>query len=1265
MCPTLIQLIERPACKVVVDLIREMKQLGHPSYTKADMQKVEEKAAELPKDGVPPEVLRIIQEELGNDGEPMDSKLQPQKAATPCEAPQLDPAAAGRAFAAERPRSVVAEGREQREAHEAEKQALENMVAELGSDGIRTGLETYEVRAGNQLVDMFRPVYWAMVFGFLFKHATAEPDVVNTIKTQEEGMEPSRRKKGNPKAPEVGIQAWAGAMQRQVASQFRRDWNFSPTLWNYLFRTRVNLQPNAYMFRTQDADGTNRRHMTTKEIETAVQGVYRKLHHGTYVDINNENKAVNGDLAKLRYVRSLTPGEHQVLNNLEARTRKVPGTQAVRTSMRQQTHAYRANYGLSAFITFSPSEKDSALMVRMARVRQSDPAIAGDSNKAFYTREKPELDVEFCRLSVEQLAEARGCKECRLASFLDRRKVFLDESGVYTTFIINMTGRFLSTRPCEELPGYEARRELLARDPLACLYGFQVLVGLALRHIFGLRFCPKCPDCACSSGPCTDVFGNNAKASGGVFGRIDAVYGSLECQKCGAYHIHLQIFLECLHQFTPLSSLVKLGREPLLELLRKYSDYSAHVRRMVYRDPEEWHEEQHEIEDQWPEYKQATLMQSRPGYQTDHGRAAADWRMAYLCEDVDALQKHKQHHVHILDRHGVRQPLNHCRDRRDPTKCKAHFPREKWLTENPFLVCPNLAKQKDMPHKGKRSMVGMPWGPCNDANVNGNHPALLAAARCNGDVQLPYRFPITIDTHNHEMCHEQCHEEMSLEQLVREAQINQAAQAGYACDYQNKRAQIANHETKEMMKGQQHMYEELKDNKPGYYGARTVKRLMTDLYGRGIVRGAVETTNLNTMAEHPDPTRAESVKTAQVTDISLQYPLQLLQHIAAGKPWPKEQCKPIVDHRNRKDRKLIECPPWTTYGGRGQRPEVHMLSAYEFGRHFHLKQAKHNYSVKKQQHECPEKYEAELTEEGLLQVSNKINKLRPGKDYIIREAGGDDWWPLGGGQQVQAYRHDWIIKLRPRPHVPVILGAQGSRTTEEQAMRILVLYFPWVNDAADASPQVPFINGFWQSDMQDWTEALMSHACRVGFPTEEVKRLVMNFVFTYCLPRQMRLVDGLAENSDNEDIEDELVDFHLDGDDLLAATRTHVRGSGLKAVEEENVAESQEEAGSQAEQAQEPAAPTLLYDMTMHMFELSNAIWREDDRGDNLAAQQRHEEMLRSAAASDINRDAALRAAKKSSDSKKKALKGTGLIGALDPELEAGTCAYRFARLSS
>ena len=385
-----------------------MKKLGHPSFVNLDDAKVRERAAELPVDGVPPEVLRVIQEQLGNDDEPMDSKLLPQKAATPCDAPESDPVAAGAAFAAQRPRTVVAEGQDQREAHEAERLALDNMVAELGSDGIRTGLATYEVRAGNQLIDMFRSQYWAMAFCFLFPHATAEPDVMNTVKSTEEGMEPSRRKKGNKNAPEVGIHAWGAAMQRQIASQFRRDWNFSPALQNYLFRTNINLQPNAYMFTTSTEDGSGRRAMRNEEIEQGVQEVYRKVHQGVYVGTNGENKPVNGDIAKLRFVPTLSTAARKVLDNLEARTRNTPGTHSVRTTMRHQTHSYRVKFGLSVFITFSPSEKDSALMVRMVRARKNDPAVANDENLEFYGRSKPDLTVDFCRLSLDMLAEDRS-----------------------------------------------------------------------------------------------------------------------------------------------------------------------------------------------------------------------------------------------------------------------------------------------------------------------------------------------------------------------------------------------------------------------------------------------------------------------------------------------------------------------------------------------------------------------------------------------------------------------------------------------------------------------------------------------------------------------------------------------------------------------------------------------------------------------------------------------------------------------------------------
>ena len=172
----------------------------------------------------------------------------------------------------------------------------------------------------------------------------------------------------------------------------------------------------------------------------------------------------------------------------------------------------------------------------------------------------------------------------------------------------------------------------------------------------------------------------------------------------------------------------------------------------------------------------------------------------------------------------------------------------------------------------------MPWGPCNDPNVNGTHPALLSGLRCNSDVQLPYRFPILPATH-HKECTGECCQNIRPKDLVRDAQVTQAAQAGYAADYQNKRLPIAMHEAKEMLKAQNDLAEELKDNKPGYVGARVSKRIITDCYARGVCRGAVECSHLTLHASSNDPTAAETVKTAQVTEMSLRHPLRLLEAV--------------------------------------------------------------------------------------------------------------------------------------------------------------------------------------------------------------------------------------------------------------------------------------------------------------------------------------------------------------------------------------------------
>ena len=122
------------------------------------------------------------------------------------------------------------------------------------------------------------------------------------------------------------------------------------------------------------------------------------------------------------------------------------------------------------------------------------------------------------------------------------------------------------------------------------------------------------------------------------------------------------------------------------------------------------------------------------------------------------------------------------------------------LKENTVLVCKGLAEEMDMPIKGKRSALGTLWGPTNDPNINGTP-----------DVQVPYRFPVTELTHNAVQCEKSCHLAQSTQEIVREAQRTQAAQAGYACDYQNKRHPIAMHEVKEWQKGQGALQQEVQD----------------------------------------------------------------------------------------------------------------------------------------------------------------------------------------------------------------------------------------------------------------------------------------------------------------------------------------------------------------------------------------------------------------------------------------------------------------------
>ena len=100
-----------------------------------------------------------------------------------------------------------------------------------------------------------------------------------------------------------------------------------------------------------------------------------KALHGKYFDLDGKEKSVGGDMTKVKHVPGLSEAAKRMLRNIEHTSRKRPGTQETRRTMRFDTYAYRVRYGVPIFVTFTPDEAHNTIMLRLSRTRRNDPVF--------------------------------------------------------------------------------------------------------------------------------------------------------------------------------------------------------------------------------------------------------------------------------------------------------------------------------------------------------------------------------------------------------------------------------------------------------------------------------------------------------------------------------------------------------------------------------------------------------------------------------------------------------------------------------------------------------------------------------------------------------------------------------------------------------------------------------------------------------------------------------------------------------------------------
>ena len=135
------------------------------------------------------------------------------------------------------------------------------------------------------------------------------------------------------------------------------------------------------------------------------------------------------------------------------------------------------------------------------------------------------------------------------------------------------------------------------------------MVLLTYELLFGVGMCSTCPGCnrGCGDVWCQGLFGSSVKAEGGILGRIDAEYISVEAQKgTGSLHAHSQLLVRCLRHHTPLHEILTPIRRDGNSVVQAYVQYKAHKCRQLYAGAEVAVQKGiDKSEAAWPEYKTA------------------------------------------------------------------------------------------------------------------------------------------------------------------------------------------------------------------------------------------------------------------------------------------------------------------------------------------------------------------------------------------------------------------------------------------------------------------------------------------------------------------------------------------------------------------------------------------------------------------------------------------------------------------------------------
>jgi hypothetical protein len=351
-----------------------------------------------------------------------------------------------------------------------------------------------------------------------------------------------------------------------------------------------------------------------KDFSAAANEIVAGL-RGSYLTPNGVRKQVQGDMQRLHSLDPpLSTLAKKMLHTFQATSRNIEGTGEIRTIMRKDAESFAVMYGGFVFMTITPNERQATVLIRCSRTLRSDPIRKYDKDFAEWTdKDTPSLELEH-----------EHDETC--------------DVNIPLTAILGA------------VPSMDAQQKLLARDPLASVYGFHIVIRILLRALFGVRICSECPDCNTSKTlpSCCDELGSVASPEGGIAGLVEAYHGSIESQgRTGSLHGHFQLFIARIHQHTKMVDIAKMIQQQGDVLVNQFERFTNHLSKATYNNVvrfnamQEGVEERHRLD---RNAEEGALLVHGPRGAKDAAQSSRAWSKEHQF-DSDAVRGTVNHHV--------------------------------------------------------------------------------------------------------------------------------------------------------------------------------------------------------------------------------------------------------------------------------------------------------------------------------------------------------------------------------------------------------------------------------------------------------------------------------------------------------------------------------------------------------------------------------------------------------------------------------------------